>query len=229
MLQNVEPHSEWRSFMKPELIASLRKVIELSEQMIELSKTGAEAACGVECGIIFGTLRDCGYKLKRAAARELEGAHPSSDDATSDQNAHAPSSPGNDDTSHHRAREQQRKVLIVDDEKDVVTYLKAWFQDHGFLTSTAEDGVEAMARLAEDRPSLITLDMSMPEKSGVRVYREIKQSAEYKGIPVIIITAIGEPMRSFLDRTKQVPAPDGFIAKPIELDTLAALVKQLVA
>ena len=42
------------------------------------------------------------------------------------------------------------------------------------------------------------------------------------------LTAIGEPMKNVLDKTKQVPAPDGFIAKPIELSDLASLVKQIV-
>jgi len=221
--------------MKRVLAASLREVVALSDRMIELSKSGAEVAGGVECGIIFGTLRDCGYKLKRTATQELQKAglaagapHDAADDEKSSAGDPTTSTDTEGENTMESKRAERRKVLIVDDEKDVVTYLKTWFEDHGFLTATAEDGVQAMARLSEDRPALITLDMSMPEKSGVRVYREIKEATAFQDIPVIIITGIGEPMRNFLDRTKQVPAPDGFIAKPIELNDLASLVKQLV-
>ena len=68
----------------------------------------------------------------------------------------------------------------------------------------------------------------MPEKSGVKAYREIKESPKLKAIPVIIITGLGKPMERFLDRTRQVPSPEGFVAKPIELTELAQLVNKLV-
>lgn len=214
--------------MKKKLSESLRQVVELADQMIDLAKTGSGAAGGVDCGIIFGTLRDCGYKLKRSAEQELGKAELSAR-TNGEDSASGVSTGTSGRTEAEPAVEERKRVLIVDDEKDVVTYLKAWFEDHGFNTSTAEDGVEAMASISEDRPALITLDMSMPEKSGVRVYREIKEEPSFKDIPVIIITGIGEPMRSFLGRTRQVPEPDGFISKPIELNELATLVKQLVA
>lgn len=218
--------------MKKELSESLRQVVELADQMIDLAKTGSGNAGGVECGIIFGTLRDCGYKLKRTAEQELSKAGlspPGQGDDDVAGVAAGTSGPSEAEPRTEPATKVRKKVLIVDDEKDVVTYLRAWFEDHGFNTSTAEDGVEAMAAISQDRPALITLDMSMPEKSGVRVYREIKEEPSFKDIPVIIITGIGEPMRNFLGRTRQVPEPDGFISKPIELNELATLVKQLVA
>ena len=69
---------------------------------------------------------------------------------------------------------EKKVVLIVDDEPDFRVYLSTFLEDNGFLTVTAKDGDEALAKVQRNRPDLITLDITMPEKSGVRFYREMK-------------------------------------------------------
>ena len=129
----------------------------------------------------------------------------------------------------------KKLILVVDDEPDAVTYLTTLFQDNGYATESAKDGNEGMAKIKENRPDLITLDMSMPEKSGVKLYRELKESPDLANIPVLVITGVtgyggkSEDFEKFLCSRKQIPPPEGFIGKPFDRDKLLAGIKQLLA
>lgn len=124
---------------------------------------------------------------------------------------------------------EKKKVLVVDDEQDVLIFLTALFEDHGYETVTAKDGVEAWKRVEEEKPDLITLDMTMPEQSGVRTFRDLKAHETYKAIPIVIVTGIGEPMQNFLKRMRNSPQPEGFISKPIDKKELLDLADKLTA
>jgi CheY-like chemotaxis protein len=68
----------------------------------------------------------------------------------------------------------------------------------------------------------------MPETSGVRFYRELRDKEEWKSIPVIMITGVSEDFQSFISSRKQVPPPDGYLAKPVKEEDLLNLVKKLL-
>ena len=123
--------------------------------------------------------------------------------------------------------EEQKTILIVDDDPDICVYLSTFFQDNGYATITAKDGAEALEKVKASRPDLITLDISMPETSGVRMYRDIKESAELKDIPVIIVTGISKDFERFISTRKQVPPPEGYISKPIDQDEMLKLIEKL--
>ena len=116
----------------------------------------------------------------------------------------------------------QKKILVVDDEPHVVTYLETLLQDNGYATTSASNGKEAMQRIQEERPDLVCLDVSMPEESGVRCYRNLRENPDLSSIPVVIVTAVTgyggdpEPFKHFLSTRKQVPPPDGYLSKPID-------------
>jgi len=120
-----------------------------------------------------------------------------------------------------------KRILIVDDEQDIRTYLSALFEDQGYETLQAKDGREAMEMLLTESPDIITLDISMPEKSGVKFFREIKTDDRWKHIPVIIVTGVSGDFRNFISSRHQVPAPEGFVAKPISRDEILDLVRTL--
>ena len=122
-----------------------------------------------------------------------------------------------------------KKVLVVDDEQDVLVYLSTLFEDHGFDTVIAENGVEALKRAKEEFPDLITLDITMPEQSGIKTYRYLKNDVQLRSIPVIIITAIGDPIRSVLNEFAAFPEPEAFIHKPIDKKELISTAKKLLA
>ncbi len=122
----------------------------------------------------------------------------------------------------------KKKILVVDDDNDIVTYLTTLLEDNGYATVAARDGVEASDRLREARPDLICLDITMPEKSGVRFYRELREAPETAGIPVVIVTGIIDEFKQFIHTRKQVPPPDGYLSKPIDEKALLELVSRLV-
>ena len=122
---------------------------------------------------------------------------------------------------------EQKTILIIDDEPDTVTYFSSLLQDNGYRTLTAENGHQALAKIREAQPDLITLDVSMPETSGVRCYRELKESEAWKSIPVIVITGISEDFRRFISTRRQVPAPEGYLSKPINEEELLQMVRNL--
>lgn len=124
---------------------------------------------------------------------------------------------------------RKQTILIIDDEPDTLTYFSSLLEDNGYATVTAENGAQALERVKESRPDLITLDVSMPETSGVRCYRELREHEEWKSIPVIMITGISEDFRTFISSRKHVPPPDGYLAKPIDEGEFLALVGKLLA
>ncbi len=122
---------------------------------------------------------------------------------------------------------QSNKILVVDDEEDVLIYLSTLFEDHGFETITAVNGIEALEIAKKELPGLITLDITMPEQSGIKTYRYLKNDLQLQDIPVIIITAIGEPIKSVLNEFAAFPEPEGFIHKPIDKQELITMAEDL--
>ncbi len=128
-----------------------------------------------------------------------------------------------------------KKILIVDDEPDIVSYLEMILQDNGFETDTAGNGNEALEKVRKDRPDLVTLDISMPEASGTRFYKELKTDPDLSDTPVFIVTAVtglgGDPFayEKFISNRRLVPAPEGYFPKPIDRDAFIEAVKNQLA
>jgi CheY-like chemotaxis protein len=120
------------------------------------------------------------------------------------------------------------KVLVVDDEPDVVRYFTAVLEENGYATASAADGIEALTKVRQDRPDLVMLDITMPNQSGVRVYRELKEDAALKEIPVVIVTGISHSFKQFISTRSHVPAPEGYLEKPVSPETILREVKRLL-
>jgi CheY-like chemotaxis protein len=121
-----------------------------------------------------------------------------------------------------------RTVLVVDDEPEARDFLMTVLADNGFTAIPARDGNEAIDILEHDRPDLVTLDITMPEKSGVAVYRRLREDAVFRDIPVIIITGISDEFQKFISSRKHVPPPDGYISKPVDHAQFLAMVRRLL-
>ncbi len=122
-----------------------------------------------------------------------------------------------------------KTILIVDDEPDVLTYLKAFFEDNGFRTLTAANGKEGFAAARAERPDLITLDITMPEESGVRMFRELQADQNTAAIPVVMITGVSPDFKRFIETRKQVHPPEAYFEKPIDREELLTKVRELLA
>jgi CheY-like chemotaxis protein len=121
-----------------------------------------------------------------------------------------------------------KKILVVDDEPDVVTYLSAVLKDAGYETAEAANGEEALSKMAAGKPDLITLDITMPEMTGVRTYRTLKEDTLLRKIPVIIVTGVSHEFKQFISTRTQVPPPEGYLEKPVRPEELLAEVKRLI-
>ena len=113
--------------------------------------------------------------------------------------------------------------------------LETLLEDSGYETASAGNGNAALERVKAERPDLITLDISMPETSGVRFYRDLKEDPQLADIPVIVVTGVtgygGDPeeFKKFISTRKQVPPPDEFVAKPVNQEELLHKIKTLVS
>jgi CheY-like chemotaxis protein len=123
---------------------------------------------------------------------------------------------------------ESKKILIIDDEEDVVTYLTTFFKDNGFNAIFAKDGKAGVQKAISEKPDIITLDVSMPEESGVRALRDLQTNEVTKNIPVIIVTGVSADFKKFIETRKQVHAPEGYFEKPIDRDKLLQKVKELL-
>jgi CheY-like chemotaxis protein len=122
--------------------------------------------------------------------------------------------------------EERKTILVVEDEPDTVTYLSTLLEDAGYNTVAAEDGDQALEKVRTSRPDLITLDITMPNKSGVRFYRDMKESNQWKDIPIIIVTGISDDFEKFISTRQQVPPPEGYVSKPVDKDQMLSLIKE---
>lgn len=125
----------------------------------------------------------------------------------------------------------KKTVLVVEDDADTVTYFSTLLKDNGYEVVTAETGEEALAKVKASPPDLITLDINMPPTdygSGVKFYRDMKESDEWKGIPIIIVTGLKPDFEKFISTRRKVPPPEGYISKPIDReDFLTKVAKHL--
>ncbi len=121
-----------------------------------------------------------------------------------------------------------KTILVVDDEPDAREYLTTVLEDNGFAVATANDGTEAIAMIDEAAPDLVSLDITMPEKSGVAVYRKLKEDEQLKGIPVIVVTGISDDFKKFISSRRQVPPPEGYISKPVDAEQFLKMVSDLL-
>jgi len=123
-----------------------------------------------------------------------------------------------------------RKILVIDDEPDIVSFLTTLLRDNGYEISSARNGQEGWEKAREERPDLICLDLLMPEKTGVKLYGQIRKDPATKHIPVIMITGFGPPeypdidFKRFIHHRSAVPPPDGYLEKPIDPDALLATI-----
>ena len=127
-----------------------------------------------------------------------------------------------------------KKILVIDDEPSVLTYLETLLQDNGYETVGAENGRIGFEKAKSEKPDLVCLDITMPEESGIRFYRNLKGDPELASTPVVIVTAVTgdggdpEPFKKFISTRKQVPPPEAFFSKPIDREEFLGAVAKIL-
>ncbi len=85
------------------------------------------------------------------------------------------------------------RILLVDDEPDVIDLVRYRLQGAGHSVLVAADGLSGLRLARENRPDLIVLDLMLPQMTGQEVCRRLKTDPETAAIPVVMLTARGEP------------------------------------
>jgi two-component system phosphate regulon response regulator PhoB len=116
-------------------------------------------------------------------------------------------------------------ILLVEDEKAIVTLIKYNLEKEGFKVFCSETGEDALKIIKEKTPDLVILDWMLPDTSGIDVCRQIKIDKKFKNIPVLILTAKGEPD----DKIKGLEVgADDYVTKPFNNKELLLRVKSLI-
>lgn len=125
-----------------------------------------------------------------------------------------------------------KKILIVDDESDVAVYLATALRANGYEAVIAHDAKTALDAVQMNRPDLISLDIVMPEESGIALYRKLKTEPKSAAIPVIIVSGVGDAgAQEFQSCVSEesIAEPDCFMDKPIDVDEYIATIARLTA
>ena len=119
---------------------------------------------------------------------------------------------------------KKKKLLVVDDEQDILEFLKVILEDEGYIVVTS-DKDDYLERIHDDTlPDLILLDMLLSGKDGRDIVKYLKKQEKTRHIPVIMFSA--HP--SAREITKQAGADD-FVAKPFEIDLLLNKIAQFLS
>ena len=116
-----------------------------------------------------------------------------------------------------------KKILVVDDETDILHIVKNRLSADGYKVTTTTSCKDGLDIFYFTQPDLVLLDVNVGDEDGRDMCHHIKQQAEYNHIPVILISANPELLKSYSD-VGAVAA----IEKPFNLDTLRDLIKKHV-
>lgn len=113
-------------------------------------------------------------------------------------------------------------ILIIDDEPSIVDLARLYLEQEGFRVETAANGKDGMEKVASLHPSLVVLDIMLPEMDGFEVCRRIRQLGD---VPVLMLTARGDDTDKIVGLEL---GADDYMTKPFNPRELAARVKAVL-
>ncbi|NQU06915.1 MAG: hybrid sensor histidine kinase/response regulator [Candidatus Abyssubacteria bacterium] len=117
------------------------------------------------------------------------------------------------------------RILIVEDDPVNVELMRAQLHGEGYSVDSVSDGGKALAKVSEEMPDLVLLDIMLPGKNGFEICKEMKGTTATRSIPVIMVTSLDD-MES---RVKGISAgADDFLTRPVDRSELVARVKSML-
>jgi CheY-like chemotaxis protein len=117
----------------------------------------------------------------------------------------------------------QKKILIVDDSPSQVKLMQALLEPEGYWPVGLSDPKRVEETIASNRPSVILLDVVMPERNGFQICRDLKGNADFNTIPVILVTSKDTPSDRYWG---QQQGADGYVTKPFTREELLRAVRR---
>ena len=124
---------------------------------------------------------------------------------------------------------EMKRILVVDDEESVRNYLRMVLEDAGFEVIIATDGFEALDEVEKSSPDLISLDLVMPKRSGIKFYKDLQSKAQWRSIPVLIVTGHARDdlgREDFEELT--ISGPGFYLEKPVKPGDYVNAVKKML-
>ena len=120
----------------------------------------------------------------------------------------------------------QPTILIVDDEAGVRELLADALAMSGYTTVEAADGIEALTILHRQTVDLLLIDINMPKMDGFGFIEAVRQDAQYRAIPILVLTTESDDEKKL--RARRAGAT-GWIVKPFDPAKLIAAVRRVAA
>jgi len=119
------------------------------------------------------------------------------------------------------------KILVVDDDPDFVEVTRMVLEANGYEVASAADGKEALARMCQEKPDLVLLDIMMAHiLEGLEVSKEMQAEAELRRIPIIMVSSITDSPHAGEFPTDEYIPMDAWISKPVQPADLLEKVKR---
>ena len=118
-----------------------------------------------------------------------------------------------------------KKILIVDDSIGMVRMISSVLEKEGYLAIGISDPSKIEQTIDSEGPSLILLDVVMPERDGFQVCRSLKNSQAYKSIPIIVVSGKSTASDRFWAEQQ---GGDGFVGKPFTPEQLLKEVQKFL-
>ena len=115
-------------------------------------------------------------------------------------------------------------ILITEDEESLIRTLQDNLTAEDYTIDIARNGDEAIEKIRKKKPDLILLDLLMPKRDGFYVLEEIKKNSEWKLIPVIVLSNLGED--TMIKRAIKMGANDYFIKSQHQIDEVIKKIKE---
>ena len=124
----------------------------------------------------------------------------------------------------------KKRILVVDDEPDFCSIVQGQLDREGFEVEVAYNGVEGLEKVQANPPDAIVLDVMMPEKDGYELCAELKGSADFCHIPIVLLTAVASHVTStrYTHADGMSTEADDYIAKPASAKEITSSVKRLL-
>lgn len=116
------------------------------------------------------------------------------------------------------------KILLAEDDQFLVKALKDKFERTGFLIVTLNNGNEVLPQIKKEKPDLLLLDVMMPGKNGFDVVEEIKLEGEFKEIPIVIISNLGQ--ESDIKKGAELGVMDYIVKSDLSISGVVEKVKE---
>ena len=123
------------------------------------------------------------------------------------------------------------KVLVVDDEPDMVEMIRMMLENADYEVVVGHNGSEGVDQARGVKPDLIILDLMMPEMDGFEACKQIKSDPSLAGIPVLVLTAIGQQLsHTQYARSQGLELEsDDYIDKPVDPGVLLSRITELLS